>query len=74
MTPLTINGVPFQLVFWAVSQVIGLESPGDLKLAKVRRIDLIERTVSGTYEVAAIRRPFAGPSVGLSGNNSAHTP
>src|ERR1700722_1955995 len=50
---------PFQLELLAVADAIRLEGPRDFELVEIRRVDLIERTVSGAREVRRIARPFA---------------
>ena len=40
-------------------EVLGLEAEGELQLAEVARVDLIERRVARAREVGAVGRPFA---------------
>src|SRR5262249_49698876 len=48
----------FELVFGARAEVVGLKAPGDLELVEIIRVDLIERGISGSVDIATIRRPL----------------
>ena len=51
-TPLAINGVPSYWNSGRGPRFIGLEPPGHFQRVEVRRVDLIERRVSGAAPVA----------------------
>ena len=47
------------------TEIVGLEPPGDLELAEVARVDLIERRVPRMRDVAAVAAPLAVLRAGL---------
>jgi hypothetical protein len=52
-------------------EVVGLEAPGDVELAEVAGVDLIERRVPRVAEIAPVRAPFAACRPGLPGDAGA---
>src|SRR6185369_53661 len=48
----------FQFILGTVAETVGLETPGDLQLAEVRGIYLIQGTVPRAREVGRIGGPF----------------
>ena len=57
----------------ARAEVLRLPGPGDLQLADVVAIDLIERRILGALRVAAVVAPFAIRRAGLSQKRQTHS-
>ncbi len=49
----------FELELGERAEVVGLEPPGDLELAEVRAVDLIQRGVAAAGEIGGVVRPLA---------------
>ena len=49
----------FEFELRAIAETVGLEAPGDLELAEVRGVDLIEGFVAVAAQIAAVGRPLA---------------
>ena len=52
------QGRAFILVFGPRPQIVGLEAPGDLQLAEILAVDLVQRRIAGVGRVGGIVAPF----------------
>ena len=50
---------PFEFVFGAVAEIIGLYAPRDFEIAEVRCINLIQRTIARSGKIGGIGWPIA---------------
>ena len=61
-----------ELKLGARTQTVGLEAPGQLQVAEVRRVDLVERSVPRVAQIASISRPFPVLRAGLAVSSDGH--
>ena len=48
----------FQLVFRPVAEIVRLNAPGDLQIAEITGIDLVQRTIASARKIGGVRRPL----------------
>src|SRR4029077_3069986 len=53
------EGGAFQLVLREGTEIVGLESPGNLELVEVRGVDLIQWRVPCPFQISAVNGPLA---------------
>jgi hypothetical protein len=58
----------FELELRSRTEVLGLESPCNLELVEVTRVDLVKRRVARVGEISAVGRPFAVSRPDLAGD------
>ena len=60
----------FQLVFGAIADAVGLETPRHFELVEVGSVDLIERPVAGAGEIRRVGRPLGVLGMPLCGGSA----
>ena len=63
---------PFEFVFRAVAEIVGLDAPRDFEVVEVGGVDLVERPVARAREIGGVRRPLRVFGVVLRGCTERH--
>src|SRR5207302_7522643 len=48
----------FKLVLGPVTEIVGLDAPGDFEITKISRVDLVQRTIASARKIGGVRRPL----------------